>query len=298
MSQAIPTHFVQQYTTNVQLLLQQRGSKLRQAVMEQRHVGKQAVAVDQWGAVNAAKRVGRYQPLVPQDTPSDRRWVFPNDYDWNDLIDNFDKLRMITDPQSSYVLNGTYAMGRSIDDEIIASMFGDNKTGENGATSTGTLSAFNSGAQLVGTNIGGANSNLNLDKLRNAKKILMQNEVDVDTDPLFVAMTASQHDALLAETQVVSLDYNTRPVLVDGKITSFMGFNFIVLERLPKAGAVRSVAAWAKSGMHLGLWEDIKTDVRQRADLSSLPWQVYVQGTFGATRTEEKKVVQINCTEA
>ena len=298
MSQQIPTHFVQQYTSNVQLLLQQRGSKLRNAVMSQTQTGKQAVAVDQWGAVSAAKRIGRYQPLLPQDTPSDRRWVFPNDYDWSDLIDNFDKLRMITDPQSSYVTNGTYAMGRAIDDEIISGLLGDNKTGESGATSTGILSAYNGGSQLVGTNVGGANSNLNLDKLRNAKKILMQNEVDVDNDPLFIAMTASQHDALLAETQVVSLDYNTKPVLVDGRITSFMGFNFITLERLPKAASVRSCIAWAKSGAHLGMWGDIKPDVRQRADLSSLPWQVYVEGTFGATRTEEKKVVQINCTEA
>lgn len=298
MSQQIPTHFVQQYTSNIQLLLQQKGSKLRNAVMTSSHTGKQAVAVDQWGAVTAAKRTGRYQPLLPQDTPSDRRWVFPNDYDWNDLIDNFDKLRMITDPQSSYVTNGTYAMGRAIDDEIILGLLGDNKTGENGATSTGTLAAYNSGSQLVGTNTGGASSNMNLDKLRAAKKILMQNEVDIDNDPLFVIMTASQHDALLAETQVVSLDYNTRPVLVDGKITSFMGFNFITMERLPKAAAVRSCIAFAKSGAHLGMWMDIKTDVRQRADLSSLPWQVYVEGTFGATRTEEKKVVQVNCTEA
>lgn len=298
MSQAVTTHFVQQYTSNVQMLLQQRGSKLRDAVMTSMQTGKQAVAVDQFAPVSALKRVGRYQPLTPQDTGTDRRWVFPNDYDWNDLIDNFDKLRLLVDPQSSYVTNGTYAMGRSIDDEIISGLLNDNKTGENGSTSTGTLAAYNSGSQVVSTNIGGTSSNLNLDKLRNAKKILMQNEVDIDNDPLFVAMTASQHDALLAETQLVSLDYNTRPVLVDGKITSFMGFNFIVTERLPKAGAVRSVIAWAKSGAHLGMWNDVQTDVRQRADLSSLPWQVYVQGTFGATRLEEKKVVQLYCTEA
>lgn len=298
MSQQIETHRIQQYTSNVQLLLQQKGSKLRQAVMTSSHQGKQAVAVDQWGAVSASKRLGRYQPLVPQDTPADRRWVFPSDYDWNDLIDNFDKLRLITDPQSSYVTNGAYAMGRAIDDEIISGLLGDNKTGEAGSTSTGTLAAFGGGSQLVATSVGGAASNMNLDKLRAAKKILMKNEVDVDNDPLFIIMTASQHDALLAETQVVSLDYNTKPVLVDGRITSFMGFNFITMERLPIASSVRSCIAFAKSGAHLGMWMDIKTDVRQRADLSSLPWQVYVEGTFGATRTEEKKVVQINCTEA
>lgn len=292
MSQNIPTHFVQQYTTNLQLLLQQKGSRLRPAVMEQMHVGKQAVAVDQIGAVAAAKRVGRYQPLTPADTPTDRRWVFPTDYDWNDLIDNFDKLRLLVDPQSAYVQNAIAALGRAIDDEIITAFFGTAKTGENGSTSTTFPSS-----QEVSNDVGGTDTDLNLAKLKKAREILMANEVDPD-EQLFVAITAKQHTALLNETQAVSLDYTNRPALVDGKITSFMGFNFIHTERLPIASSDRSVPAWAKSGMHLGIWGDIRTDVRQRADLSSLPWQVYAEGTFGGTRTEEKKVVKIICREA
>jgi hypothetical protein len=43
----------------------------------------------------------------------------------------------------------------------------------------------------------------------------------------------------------------------------------------------------------MGVWEDISTDVSQRKDKRSLPYQAYVKGTFGATRLEEKKVVQI-----
>ncbi len=292
MSQNIPTHFVQQYTTNLQLLLQQKGSRLRSAVMEQTHVGKQAVAVDQIGVTNAAKRVGRYQPLTPVDIPTDRRWVFPTDYDWNDLIDNFDKLRLLVDPQSAYVQSAIAALGRSIDDEIITAFFGTAKTGENGSTST-TFPA----SQEVSNDVGGTDTDLNLAKLKKAREILMANEVDPD-EQLFVAITAKQHTALLNETQAVSLDYTNRPALVDGKITAFMGFNFIHTERLSITASDRSVPAWAKSGMHLGLWGDIRTDVRQRADLSSLPWQVYAEGTFGATRTEEKKIVKIICREA
>jgi hypothetical protein len=41
--------------------------------------------------------------------------------------------------------------------------------------------------------------------------------------------------------------------------------------------------------MYLGIWNDIRTDVSQRKDKGGLPWQVYVYGTFGATRLEEKK---------
>lgn len=293
MSNQIPTHFVQQYTSNLQMLLQQKGSRLRDAVMTQSHIGEKAVAVDQLGPVTARQVTGRYQPLVPDDTPTDRRWVSPGDYDWNDLVDNFDKLRLLVDPTSSYVTQGTYAIGRAIDAEIVRALLGTALTGKTGTTAT-TLPA----GQIVSTNVGGANTGLNKDKLVEARRLLMAAEVDIDNDPLFVAITAAQHADLLKETQVVNTDYVSRPVLEDGRIRSYLGFNFVHIEALPKAGAVRSIPVWAKSGMHLGLWKDIQGRVDQRFDLSSIPWQVYVCATFGATRLEEKKVVQINCTEA
>jgi hypothetical protein len=124
MSQSVITHYVQQYTTNVQLLSQQKGSRLRNSVTTGQYTGKQGVPVDQFAPTVATKRTTRYPSLTPVETPTDRRWVFPADYDWNDLIDNIDKLRMLIDPMSSYVTNGTAAMSRAMDDEIIAAFFG------------------------------------------------------------------------------------------------------------------------------------------------------------------------------
>lgn len=294
MSNQVPTHFVQQYSSNLQMLLQQKGSRLREAVMTQSHIGEKAVAVDQLGPVTARQVTGRYQPLVPDDTPTDRRWVSPGDYDWNDLVDNFDKLRLLVDPTSSYVTQGTYAIGRAIDAEIVRALLGTAQTGKTGTTAT-PLPA----GQVVSVNTGGTNTGLNKDKLVAARRLLMAAEVDIDNDPLFVAITAAQHADLLKETQVVNTDYVSRPVLMDGRIQSYLGFNFIHIEGLPLVSAgIRAVPVWAKSGMHLGLWKDIAGRVDQRFDLSSLPWQVYVSATFGATRLEEKKVVQINCFES
>jgi len=276
MSFNVTTHFVQQYTTNVQLLLQQKGSKLRDAVSVGSYTGK--------------ARHGD-TPLI--STPADARWVFPVDYEWADLIDDQDKLRMLIDPQSSYAQNGAYALGRAMDDEIIASFFGTSKTGENGSTNT----SFPAGQQVAATIGSTGATGLNIAKLREAKRVLMANEVDIDNDPLFCVISAQQHDDLLNEAQAISLDYNTRPVLVDGKITAFMGFNFIHSERLDVDGSsYRRVAAFAKSGMHLGMWNDISTMISERAD-KGYATQVYVKGTFGATRTEEKKVVEIKCAE-
>jgi hypothetical protein len=294
MSFNVSTHFVQQYTTNVQLLLQQKGSKLRNAVTVGSYQGKAAKAIEQVGSVNAQKRMVRHGDTPLISTPADARWVFPNDYEWADLIDDQDKLRMLIDPQSSYALNGAYALGRAMDDEIIEAFFGVSKTGENGSTNT----SFPAG-QEVDEDVGAAAATgLNIAKLREAKKILMANEVDIDNDPLFCIITAEQHDDLLNEAQAISLDYNTRPVLVDGKITAFMGFNFIHTERLGVDGdSYRRVPAFAKSGMHLGMWNDINTMISERDD-KGYATQVYVKGTFGATRTEEKKVVEIKCSEA
>jgi len=293
MSFNVTTHFVQQYTTNVQLLLQQKGSKLRNTVTVGSYTGKAAKAIEQVGPVTAQKRVIRHGDTPLISTPADARWVFPVDYEWADLIDDQDKLRMLIDPQSSYAQNGAYALGRAMDDEIIEAFFSVAKTGENGSTNT----SFGSNQDVsVSTGSTGA-TGLNISKLREAKKILMANEVDIDNDPLFCIITAQQHDDLLNEAQAISLDYNTRPVLVDGKITAFMGFNFIHTERLPvDSSSFRRVPAFAKSGMHMGLFNDISTMISDRAD-KGYATQVYVKGTFGATRTEEGKVVEIKCDE-
>lgn len=296
MSDNIPTHYAQQYASTVELLLQQKGSKLRDLVTFHSIKGaKAASVVDQIGKVEATKRTTRYPKLTPADTPTDRPWVYPSDYDWNDLIDSIDKLRMLTDPQSAYVQNGVYALGRAMDTEINSAFFGDRKTGENG----GTTVSFPA-AQQISVSYGAAGAvGLTVAKMRKAKQMLMAAEVDIDNDPLIMPVTSVQHDNLLAEIQVVSLDFNEKPVMVEGKITRFLGFQLVHTEKLTVNGSsYRRIPAYAKSGMHLAMWNDVTSDVSIRRDLAGLPVQVYAYGTFGATRSEEKKFVEIPCSEA
>jgi len=295
MADNIASVYAVQYGTNISLLLQQKGSKLRGTVQTGSYKGKQSEVVTQYGATSARAVSTRYQPIVPVNTPNDRRWVFPEDYDWADLIDSFDKLRLLADPQSAYSQNGLYAMGRAVDDVIISAMFGTAKTGEAGGTST----TFPTSTQQVAVNYAASgNVGLTVDKLREARRILMENEVDLDAEPVYCAISAEQHDDLLGQIQVTSDDYNTgMPVLQDGKVSRFLGINFVHTERLPTSSNHRRCPVWVPSGMHLGMWNDIMSNVTQRRDLSSHPYQVYLMGTFGATRTEEKKIVDILCAE-
>ena len=305
MSQNIPTWYVQQYSTNIELLLQQKTSRLNNTVRRGSHVGKQASPVDQVGAIAAQKVTTRFGPIGRVDAPLDRRWVFPVDYDLPQLIDKFDKLRLLTDPNSSFAQNSMAAMNRAMDDEIIGAFFGTAKTGEQGGTSTTWATTLTtSSGQNVSVNTGGTASNLNSSKIREAKKTLMAAEVDLDTDMIFMPVTASQHDALLNEITIISSDFNggERPVLQEGKVTRWLGVNIPHTERLTTGTAddsstSRQVPMYAQSGMYLGDWDGTIHDLTQRKDLQGLPYQIYDCMTFGATRLEERKMVRIWCKE-
>lgn len=295
MSQAVTTHFVQQYTTNVQLLSQQRQSRLRQSVTTAGYVGKQGVPVDQFAPTVAQKRTTRYPALTPVDTQTDRRWVFPADYDWNDLIDGIDKLRMLIDPQSSYVQNGMSAMNRAMDDEILLAFFGTAKTGVDGSTST----TFPSSQQVSASEGASSATGMNVEKIKAGIQILLANEA---WDPssgarISCVITAKQNRNLMDEVQVINADYNGEKAVVnDGFVMQWGKVDFIHSERLATNGSSQfRCPMYVKEGMHLGLWQDLSSDVSQRKDLAGLPYQVYLYGTFGGTRLEEKKVVELPC---
>lgn len=295
MSVNLPSHYVSQFSSNVNLLLQQKGSKLREAVMVGSHVGKQASPVDQFAPIAMQAVTGRFEAMGRVDAAVDRRWVFPSDFDLPQMIDSFDKLRLLTDPQSAYVQNAVYAAGRKMDQLILAAINGTNYTGVAGGTSTVLPSA-----QKVLVTEGGANSGLNVAKLKAGIKLLMAADIDMGAEQIYCVIKAKQHDNLLNEIQVISQDFNwgDRPVLKEGRIQRFLGINFIHSELVESSSTSDLVPLFCKSGVHLGIWNDITTDISQRKDLQGLPWQAYVYMTAGATRLEEEKVVQIACYNA
>ena len=295
MSVQTPTYYAQEFANTIKLLLQQTQSKLRGTVQEKTHYGQQASPVDQVGAVEMQPVVGRFAPMGRVDAPADRRWVFPNPFDLPQLLDPNDTLQMIIDPKGAYVQNALAAANRQIDRFIINGMLGTNFTGQEAGTSV-TLPS----GQKVAKDFGASgNVGLTVKKLREARRILAANNVDLDAEDLYLAIHPTNHDQLLAEAQVVSTDFNEKPVLVDGKIERFLGFTIKQTTLMPyiAGGTVRQCLAYAKSRGHLGMWNEIVTDVSQRKDLQSLPWQIYVKMMGGATRTEEKGVVEIDCQE-
>lgn len=286
--------YTTQFSTNLELLLQQMGSKLRGRCREGFHVGKMASPVNQIGAISLKQPSGRYTPKNRTDAQFVRRWVFPQEGEIDQLIDSFDELQTIVDPKSQYTENAANAVGRGWDDTLIAQATGTAQLGQDASALTSETFSTSS-FQIASTFGASAACGLTVAKLIEAKRIFRHFHNDLESDQLTVVIGSQQESDLLNQVQVVSTEFNDRPVLVDGQVKRFLGYDVVVSERLPQTtvGSVRGVLAFVKSGLYLGIWKDVTNRVSIRNDLSSEPWDLYTSVMFGATRLQPGKVLQI-----
>jgi hypothetical protein len=307
MSSQVTTAFVQQYRAAVFHLSQQQGSLLRGAVRNESQHSK-ADFYDRIGTVSAQRKLTRHGDTPQMDTPHSRRKVTLEDYEWADLVDSADKLRMLMDPTGEYAKAAAMSFGRTMDDVLIAAALGDAYTGETGSSTQ----ALGTGQRVV-AHTAGTISGLNTYALRKASYLLNSGNVDPRIQR-YCAINAKMLDSLLSETAVQSSDYNTVKALVNGEIDTWLGFKFIRTEQLVAPSVAfsfdsttglynsggtavtlstsKSAICWAQDGLLLSIGQDMKAEIGPRAD-KSYSTQVYASMSIGATRMEEAKVVEI-----
>lgn len=293
MSTTIDTNFVDVFSRNLQILSQQKGTRLRRTVQQEPPVNGSRFSVDQVGKAVATAVTVRHGATPSNDPPSTRRWGNMTAYGYGAMIDSADKVRLLIDPQASYTRNGIYALGRALDDVIISAATGAASSGHDGSGSTvfdanNVLPAGSGGATAVTA------TGLTVDKLISAKELLTAANVDPD-EPMYLICKAKQISDLLGTTQVTSIWYNSVKALVEGKIDRFMGFNFVTTERLQSdVNTNDMVLAYSQSGIALGEAEMLKVSVAPDPS-HRFSIQIYAEAVFGAVRTEEAKIVQILC---
>lgn len=295
MSFQVDAAYVHQYRNNVSMLVQQKGSRLRPFVRVEPQ-NSEFEFYDRIGATDAVEITGRHQDTPLVSTPHDRRRVSLRDYDWADLIDRQDKLKMLIDPTSAYAMNAVFAMGRKMDDAIIGAAFDSAYSGKTGQTTV----SFPAGNQVAVDYVesgSAANGNLTIGKIRRAKEILDAHDNDPD-EARIMTCTANSLHSLLRNIEITSQDYNVVKALVEGKVDTFMGFKFVRTQRLLTDGSgYRRHIAWVQSKLLLAVSQDPMVDVGPRRDKRN-SMQVYVTMGIGATRMEEEGVVEIKVDEA
>tara|TARA_R110000803_G_scaffold130610_2_gene197913 strand:- start:755 stop:1573 length:819 start_codon:yes stop_codon:yes gene_type:complete len=262
------------------------------------HTGKQASPVEFTGSSSVFQRSTRGETKTIAETDHTRRYVNPISWSTpSDIVDSFDNMRTKLDPTSNYSRAQVAAHMRQMDDQIIASFFDDAITGE---TASGTTSFDSANVVAVGS------ANFTLAKILEAKQLLMQNEVDMDDPETVVGMaiTPDQYTKFVQISEVSNSDFGNTVFDKDGRVTKWNGIDIVISNRLtdaagilastnPGASATREIPMWAKSGMHLGLWEDIRGKVVTDESRDRDPLLVTTYSTFGATRCEEAKVIKI-----
>lgn len=313
MSIEITSAFVKSYHANVFHLSQQMNSRLAMNCRQETQ-NSESDFWDRIGAVSAQDKVGRHADTTYSDTPHSRRRVTLKDKFYADLVDKEDKIRMLMSPESEYVKAAVMALNRAKDDEFISQALGNAYGGVDGGTAV-ALPIAQKVAAHDGTTTSGVN--LNVRTLRAVAKVFDDNDID-ESLKKYMAISSSQKQSLLAQTEITNADFNTVRALVDGKINEFMGFEFIRIQRLPRSSSnvtytvtsgltgagtgtitaanSRRCIAWAYDGMLFATASDIqaKIDVLPTKHYST---QVYASLHMGATRMEEEKVVEVICSE-
>lgn len=299
---SIDTLSFEEYNGNLKLLLQQKMSKFRSTGVIQGVSGRGAQILEQMGKAVTQEIAGRHGDTPIGALDYDRRWVNPTELETGHLFDKVDDLKNISDPRGMAVMTQAAALGRDLDDIILAGLGGNNQTGQNGTTAT---------PFAAGNIIPAGGTKFTIDKLREVQELMLDKDIDMDgMDPVVALISPQMRRHLLETTEVTSSDYNTVKALSNGDVDTFMGFKFISSNRIPGAaqyntGAVDvdkdiQIAAntqraffYPQSGLALGTWQDVETRVDERAD-KRYATQIYSWMVCGATRTEENKVYAVD----
>jgi hypothetical protein len=273
--------YAQAYGQNIMQLAQQKYSKLVNCVYTRPNVRGKTFFQDQIGEWSMAVKGGRNVQTPNNDPALARRMGIMVDYHDARMVDRGDELKSISDPKSAYTIAAAQALGRQIDDVIIAAAIGSAYSGETGSTTV------TNGNQKIVTA-----STLTMAEVIAVKQALDKEDVEME-DRYFVTKPEAL-DSLLNVTQATSADYAAVKALVRGEIDTWMGFKWIMSTRITAAtaptGSTLQGIAFQKYGICLAMADSPMVRTDERSDLS-YSWQVYYELNLGAVRLEEDRVL-------
>ena len=220
--------------------------------------------------------------VTPLNVTYSQATVTLTDYIAAEYSDIFNQAKVNFDERQELVQVVAKAIGRRSDQMIIDAL------------------AASSTSLTVATSIGGAGTNLNMAKLREAARLL--NTANVPAEDRYMLIHASQLSSLLSETAVTSSDFNSVKALVQGDITSFMGFNFITIGDRTEggltgggSGQTRKVYAYHKMAVGMAESMAIRSEINYIPEKTS--WLVSSMFSAGAIAIDAGGCVDITCTE-
>jgi hypothetical protein len=219
--------------------------------------------------------------VVPMNTAYAKRQAVLTDWNAAEYTDVFDQATTNVDEKPIVAANIANAIGRREDQMILDALDAANPTAN------------------IDTNVGGANTGMNLAKLRRAKRFL--DDRAVPNGMRCLVHSAEALEQLLSLPEVTSSDYNTIRALVNGELNTYMGFTLAMIEArdeggLPKTGVLRTSFAFDKMAVGLAIGIDYRNEVYYIPEKTS--WLANGLFKAGAVTIDDLGVVEIQHTES
>lgn len=176
----------------------------------------------------AVERTAPSSDAIPMNVQHESIWCGMKNWEANEYTDIFQSKEVNFDEIKELAETIAGALGRR-DDQIKLDAMAE------GIFQVTPQSGTSGG--LVNFDIGGMDTNLNIEKLTAIAQYMDDSEVP--ETGRHIVFSASGKNSLLNSTQVASADYNSVKALVNGEINTFMGFSFHLIGRRDEEGGLR-----------------------------------------------------------
>jgi len=279
MSVSLSNAFVTLFDAEVKQAYQ-GSAKLVPAVRQRRGVEGSIVKFPKVGKGVATIRVPQTD-VTPLNVGFSSVTLTLSDYNAAEYSDIFSQAKVNFDERQELVQVVANAMGRRQDQLILDAL----------TASSTSLTVANS--------IGGSNTNMNITKLREAKRLMDKNNVPPDGRHIIIHANGLAN--LLSETSVTSSDFNSVKALVQGELNTYLGFTFHVLGDRSEGGLAidasldRSCFAFHKDAVGYGEGIAMRTEINYIAEKTS--YLVNEVFSAGAIAIDDEGIVKITCRE-
>jgi hypothetical protein len=287
-AEVISNIYVRTYENIIRQLAQQKGSLLRAWTME-----KSAPYMHLWdrlGTATVAAKTDGTTTATPENAGAlDRRRTTPATYHTGVTLEQEELAKILVDPTSALAESQAMALGRKMDEVILAAALG------NALDEAGGTTALPGGQQL-----GGATQAFDFAFIQSVQEKFMANDISPDEEKVFI-IRPNGAKKIAALTQATSSDYVNGKALANGPfVQKWMGFTWIVTNNVGLtnvSGLQYYYVAMTRRAMGFHLAKDVWARVAEDPG-QSFAKRVYAAMTIGAARIEDTHVVRAHVLES
>jgi hypothetical protein len=250
---------------------------------------------DRIGTVKFNNIISQYQDTQYQEVEYSRRVLESIDKSYSTMIDSRDTSRAQLSPQGDILQNTIAAFNREKDKAIYDAAIG----------KTTSLNSDNTTAQVAlpaGQVLSAGSSNMTVDKIIDAITIFGDNDVDIISEGGVLVLSSKQYQSLAKQEKFINGDF-TR--LTDGESLKagifgrFMGIPLVRISNdlMKKTGNIRSCVMYTKKAIKYGELAGFNEVSIDKIPTKHNNIQLMHKISLGATRMDEKRVVEIKCDE-